>query len=280
MSELGKINTLQVSRIGPYSTFLDGQDLGEVMLLREKTARKHTVGDQLEVFVYVDSDDTLVASSTLPTISGGQVGCLEVVSLTRDGAFLDWGLRADLFVPRTEQMGEMSVGSRCVVIALVDRVNQRMIGSSRLFQHLSEENQQQFDAGETVELLICQRTDMGFKAVINGTHLGMLYNSEIYQNLRIGKRMKGFVKELREDGKIDLALQQPNAESRSELETKIIEHLKQNGGVSTLTDKSPPEKIYQIFAVSKKAYKHAIGGLYKSRQISLSKEQIALIKTD
>ncbi len=279
MIELGKINHLQVNRIGPYSTFLDGQNLGEVMLLKEKPARRHNIGDELEVFVYVDSDDTVVASSVLPSLVSGQVACLEVVALTRDGAFLDWGLRDDLFVPRTEQMGEMAVGKRVVVIALVDRVNQRMIGSARLFKHVSEENEHQYHAGEKVELLICQRTDMGFKAVINGTHLGMLYNSEIFRSLRVGTRTQGFVKELRADKKIDLILQKPSVEARSQLESKILAPLKKNGGVSTLTDKSPPEEIYQSNSVSKKAYKHALGALYRSRLILVAKDKITMVET-
>ena len=187
-------------------------------------------------------------------------------------------MRSDLFVPRTEQMGEMGVGKRCVVIALLDSVNQRMIGSTRLFMHLSEENTGTFVAGEEVELIVCQRTDLGFKAVVNGSHLGVLYSGEIFQSLPIGSRLKGFIKALRPDKKIDLILQKPSAEVRNQLEGKILEHLKQHNGVSSITDKSPPEEIYKTFACSKKAYKHAIGSLYRSRLIALNKERIALVE--
>lgn len=275
--KLGQIQTLQVSRVGPYSAYLDGGELGEAMLQKEKPARTYAVGEEVEAFVYIDSDDTLVASTQHPDIVAGQIGCLEVVALTRDGAFLDWGMRSDLFVPRSEQMGDMAVGKRCVTLAMLDRTNHRIIGSTKLFKHLAEENHEDFEAGDEVELIICQRTELGFKAVINGTHLGVLYSGEVFQPLQIGMHTKAFVKDLRDDKKIDLILQKPSAEARSLLESKILEHLKQNGGQSTLTDKSPPEDIYNTFAVSKKAYKHAIGGLYRSRLIQLSKEQITLI---
>lgn len=278
--KLGQIQTLRVSRVGPYSAYLDGGALGEAMLQKEKPARTYAVGDEVKVFVYIDSDDTLVASTQHPDIVAGQIGCLEVVALTRDGAFLDWGMRSDLFVPRSEQMGDMAVGKSCVTLALLDHTNQRMIGSTKLFKHLAEENNEVFDAGEEVELIICQHTELGFKAVINGTHLGVLYSGEVFQTLQIGMHSKGFVKDLRDDKKIDLILQKPSAEARSQLESKILEHLKQNGGQSTLTDKSPPEDIYNTFAVSKKAYKHAIGGLYRSRLIQLSKEQVTLINAN
>ncbi len=278
MSTLGQINTLRVNRIGPYGSYLDGKELGEIMLIREMPARQYEVGDELEVFVYIDLDDTIVASTPHPSILAGEVGCLEVVALTHNGAFLDWGMRSDLFVPRTEQMGEMGVGKRCVVIALLDSVNQRMIGSTRLFMHLSEENTGTFVADQEVELLVCQRTDLGFKAVVNGSHLGVLYSGEIFQSLPIGSRLKGFIKALRPDKKIDLILQKPSAEVRNQLEGKILEHLKQHSGVSSITDKSPPEEIYKTFACSKKAYKHAIGSLYRSRLITLNKERIALVK--
>lgn len=276
MSILGQISTLRVSRIGPYCSYLDGGELGEVMLVKESPPRPCAEGDELEVFVYVDSDDTVVASTTLPSVLAGEVACLEVVALTDSGAFLDWGMRSDLFVPRSEQMGEMGVGKRCVVIAQLDQTNQRMIASARLFRHLSEDNTDTFRTDQEVELMVCQRTDLGFKAVINGTHLGVLYSGEVFQSLSIGSRLKGFVKAPRPDKKIDLILQRPSAEARNQLENEILEHLKQHSGVSKLTDKSPPEEIYKTFSCSKKAYKHAIGSLYRSRLITLSKERIAL----
>lgn len=278
MADLGKVNELRVSRISPYSVYLDGGDLGEVMLLKDPATKTAAVDDLLNAFVYIDTDDTLVASTILPDVQAGQCASLQVVALTDSGAFLDWGLKSDLFLPRSEQMGETSVGSRCVVVALVDDNNHRMIASSRLYQHLPEEHDDDFEADEKVTLIISQRTDLGYRAVINGTHLGMLYHDEIFKPLKVGDMQGAYIKALREDGKIDLILQRPGIEARSEIETKILDHLKKNKGVSHLTDKSPPAEIYRTFGISKKAYKHAIGGLYRSRLILLSKEEIRLVE--
>lgn len=277
MAQLGKINELEVCRKSPYSTFLDGGELGEVMLLRETAHKQSQVGDTLRVFVYMDTDDTLVATTQIPDIVAGQCGSLTVVAKTDNGAFLDWGLKADLFLPRSEQAGETTVGRACVVLALVDDSNQRMIATSRLYNHLTEENNRTFVADQAVDLIICQHTDLGYRAVINGSHLGMLYHNEIFKTLSVGDRTRGYVKALRDDDKIDLVLQKPSVEARSQIENQILDHLKKNNGVSQLTDKSPPAEIYQTYGISKKAYKHAIGALYKGRLIKLTKEQISLL---
>ena len=276
MAQLGKVNQLSVSRISPYSTYLDGGDLGEVMLLKDSATLGLEVGGTVSVFVYLDTDETLVGSTTIPTLVEGQCGCLTVVAQTDSGAFLDWGMKSDLFLPRSEQMGDSSVGSQCVVVALLDENNSRMIASSRLYKYLPEVSDGAFTAQQQVELIISQRTDIGYRAVVNGSHLGMLYHDEIFNTLKVGDSHSGFIKAIREDGKIDLILQRPGKEARSELESKILQHLKQNNGVSGLTDKSPPPEIYRTFGVSKKAYKQAIGALYKSRLITLSKAQITL----
>lgn len=278
--KLGQIHTLTVCRVGPYNAFLSGGSLGEITLLKERPERRYAVGDQVEAFVYVDMDDTVVASTQLPEIVAGEIGCLEVVALTRDGAFLDWGLRSDLFVPRSEQMGEMAVGKRCVVLAMLDKTNQRMIASAKLFKHLEEINRKDFVQGQEVDLLVCQRTELGYKAVIDGSHLGMLYDNEIYRKLRVGTRVRGFVKAPRADKKIDLELQRVSAAARDSLEEHILEHLRQRGGQSPLTDKSPPAEIQAAFGVSKRAYKHALGALYKRREIELSKSEIRLAGDD
>lgn len=277
MPQLGKLNELSVCRISPYSTFLDAGRFGEAMLLRDPAHPKYEPGEKLTVFLYIDTDDTLVATTQVPAIAAGQCGSLNVVALTASGAFLDWGLKADLFLPRSEQMGDTSVGSSCVVVAVVDEENQRMIASSRLYNYLAEENNQTFTADQPVELIISQRTDLGYRAVINGSHLGMLYHNEIFKPLVVGDQHKGFVKALREDDKIDLILQKPGVQARSEIENRILDNLKKNNGVSRLTDKSPPAEIYKTYGISKKAYKHAIGALYKGRLILLSKEQISLV---
>ena len=281
MISLGKMNRLKVSRIGAYDTYLDGGDLGEVLLAKEPSVgkspdSKRQTGEELDVFVYIDADETVMATTIRPKVLAEQCAAMTVTGLSDSGAYLDWGLTADLFVPRSEQMGEMTIGSRCVAYAMVDRQSQRMIASTRLYKYLSDENKQDFSAGQQVELLICQQTDLGFKAVIDGRFIGLLYNNEIFSRLNVGDSCTGFIKSEREDNKIDLILQKPGAQARSEIELQILDYLKRHGGELTLTDKSPPEKIYKQFGVSKKVYKNALGGLYRNRMIVISKEKVTL----
>lgn len=276
MIKLGDTNRLSISRIGAYDIYLDGGDLGEV-LLTDSAVESPVVGDKLEVFVYIDADDTLIGTTATPKITAGQCAALSVVALTNNGAFLNWGLKSDLFVPRSEQLGEMSVGSRCVAYAMLDETSERMIASTRLYKYLEDENDHVFKKNQRVDLLISQKTDLGYKAVVNGTHLGVLYSSEVFGDIQIGDSVRGYIKAPREDGKIDLILQQPGASARTDAEIKVLDYLKKHNGESTLTDKSPPEQIYKTFGISKKVFKNAIGGLYKNRLVVLSKEKITLV---
>lgn len=276
MIKLGHINRLAISRIGAYDIYLNGGDSGEI-LLTDSDVEEPEVGDVLEVFVYIDADDTLIGTTTIPRIEAGTCATLSVVALTNNGAFLNWGLKSDLFVPRSEQLGEMSVGTRCVAYAMLDKTSDRMIASTRLYKYLEDENDGAFKKDQRVDLLICQKTDLGYKAVVNGTHLGVLYSGEIFSDIQIGDAVRGFIKGPREDKKIDLILQPSGAGARTDAEIKILDYLKKHGGESRLTDKSPPEEIYKTFGISKKVFKNAVGGLYKNRLVLLSKEKITLV---
>ena len=276
MVELGNMNRLQVARVGAYDTYLDGGALGEVLLLDKSQAEPASEGDQLDVFVCIDIDDTVVATTKRPHALVGECASLKVVNLSKSGAYLDWGLKSDLFVPRSEQLGEMAIGSTCVAYVMLDKTSQRMIASTRLYKYLKDENQSDFKDGQKVELLISQKTDLGYKAVINGTHLGLLYANEVFTELKPGDGCDGYINGIRVDLKIDLKLQKNARTERSELESRILTHLQSQGGESTLTDKSPPEAIYKTYAVSKKAYKNALGGLYRGRLIVLAKDKITL----
>ena len=284
MISLGKMNRLKVSRTGAYDTYLDGGDLGEVMLAKNKLAEPKSdsdrqIGETLNVFVYIDADETVMATTIRPHVLAEECAVLTVAGLSDSGAYLDWGLTSDLFVPRSEQMGEMAIGSRCVAYAMVDQQSQRMIASTRLYKYLSDENDQNFSSGQQVELLICQQTDLGFKAVIDGSFIGLLYNNQIFTKLRVGDSCTGFIKPERADKKIDLALQKIGVQARSEIELKILDYLKRHDGELTLTDKSPPDAIYKQFGVSKKVYKNALGGLYRNRMIVISKEKVTLAES-
>ena len=277
MVALGRMNRITVSRIGAYDTYLEGGVLGEILLHKQPDqSGSFAVGDLVDVFVYIDVDDTVIATTTRPRVLAAECASLTVVNLSHSGAYLDWGLQSDLFVPRSEQLGEMSVGSTCVAYAMLDKTSQRMIASTKLYKYLEDEHRGEFTSGQKVKLLICQETDLGFKAVVDGSHLGLLYRNEIFTELKIGDKCDGYVKALRDDLKLDLHLQKNSRDVRSELESRILSHLESHAGQSELTDKSPPEAIYKTFGVSKKAYKNALGGLYRSRLILIRKDKITL----
>lgn len=277
MAEMGQPGSLKVVRKTSLGCVLDGAHLGEVMLVPGGLSHELAVGDSVDVFVYRDADGTVMATTVVPAVVANQIACLEVVALTPKGAYLHWGLPFDLFVPRSEQLGEMRVGSRCVVYAMLDLNSERMIATARLHEHLSEMNQGHFEKDQQVNVLVCQKTEMGFRVVIGDTHLGMLYHNEIFSGLNIGDSLKAFVKAPRVDDKIDLSLQQPGRVKVGVVESEILKHLKACGGKSSLTDKSPPESIYKQFGVSKKVYKQALGALYKRRMIKIDKQEVTLI---
>ncbi|MBF0122265.1 MAG: GntR family transcriptional regulator [Candidatus Omnitrophica bacterium] len=207
----------------------------------------------------------------------GLFNLFEVVSVTEFGAFLSWGFAKDLFVPWAEQKRQMKVGESYIVYVYQDEKTGRLAGSSKINKFL---NARPVDLCEnqTVDLLICHQTDMGINAIVNNAFWGLLYKTEVFQTLSYGQKIKGFVKKVREDGKIDLCLQRPGYHAVGGLSGMILEHLKAQGGTSSLTDKTPPEKIYQLFGVSKKKFKMAVGLLFKERQILIEKDQIRLVQ--
>jgi predicted RNA-binding protein (virulence factor B family) len=210
-------------------------------------------------------------------ISAGECVLLRAVTVTKAGAFMDCGLERDLLVPVSQQLIPMAEGRTYIVYLYLDP-NQRLIGSTKLHKFL-DERAKNMAPGEEVDLLIVNQTDLGYKAVINGTHLGLLYQDEVFQQLKPGDKTKGYIKGIREDRKIDLGLSRQNQQSRDELTDRILTFLKASGGSSTLTDYSPPDAIYKQYRVSKGSYKKALGALYKKRLISLSKDKVTLLKT-
>lgn len=212
-----------------------------------------------------------------PGVSAGECVLLRAVTVTKAGAFMDCGLERDLLVPVSQQLIPMAEGLSYVVYLYLDP-NQRLIGSTKLHKFL-DERAKNMAPGEEVDLLIVNQTDMGYKAVINGTHLGLLYQDEVFQPLKPGDKIKGYIKGVREDRKIDLGLRPQNQQAQDELTDRILDFLQANGGNSTLTDYSPPDAIYKQYRVSKGNYKKALGALYKQRLISLSKDKVTLLKT-
>lgn len=275
--DIGKHHHLQVVKSVDFGLYLDGGDEGEILLPKRYVPEGTQVDDWLDVFVYLDSDDKIIATTETPKATVDECAYLKVVSLTRIGAFVDWGLSKDLLVPYKEQSAPMKEGRSYVVYLYVDSSG-RIAASSKLSRHLDEYSTH-FTAGEEVDLMISGKSDLGYKAIINGTHLGLIYQGEVFQPLKFGQTLKGYIKAIREDKKIDLSLQPPGKtrEQLDDLATQILLHLEENGGQSSLTDKSPPDEIYKTFKVSKGNYKKALGRLYKLKRILIEKHQITLL---
>ena len=206
----------------------------------------------------------------------GECALLKAVTVTKTGAFMDCGLERDLLVPISQQLTPMVEGQSYVVYLFLDP-QQNVIGTTKLHNFL-DERAKNMAPGEEVDLLIVNESEMGYKAVINGTHLGLLYKDEVFRTLRPGDKTRGFIKTIRDDRKIDLSLQKQNQQTRDDLSNRILAFLEANGGSSDLTDYSPPEAIYKQYGVSKKNYKKALGKLYKERRIDLAKDRITLLK--
>ncbi|HEY5139385.1 MAG TPA: S1-like domain-containing RNA-binding protein, partial [Methylococcales bacterium] len=233
------------------------------------------LGDTLEVFVYVDSEGHLAATTKMPLTQVDEIAWLKVVSLNYVGAFLDWGLPKDLLVPFSEQHHEMEVGRSYLVKVFLDDKN-RIAATTKIDRFISDESVD-FEAGQKVSLIIAEQTELGFKAIVNNTHWGLLYQNELFQPLRKGQKLDGYIKKIRDDQKIDLSLHHPGYGKVVSLTDHILIKLKENDGVLMLSDKSPPEAIYAAFGVSKKVFKQAIGALYKKKLITLDKSGIRLV---
>jgi predicted RNA-binding protein (virulence factor B family) len=276
MAFLGHYNKLRIIKRADIGVFLDGDQYGDILLPRKYAPESMRIGDEVEVFLYNDSEDRVIATTLKPKAQVGECAYLKVISTNRFGAFLDWGLPKDLLVPHSEQQKPMQQGYSYTVYLFVDEETQRIAASTKLEQHLSIDVSG-FKPQQEVDLLIYGQSDLGFKAVVNGTHLGQLFSGETFQPLHFGEQLKGFIRQVRVDGKIDLMLQLPSELTRDNLSDTIIEHLRQNDGISTFTDKSPPDDIYRAFGVSKASYKKALGQLYKQRRITIEKHQITLL---
>jgi len=275
MLNIGKINQLNVVKIQGADVYLDNGTSGKVLLADKKMSANCQVGDALAVFVYVDSEGHLAATTKMPLAQVDDIAWLKVVSLNYVGAFLDWGLPKDLLVPFSEQHHEMEVGKSYLVKVFLDDKN-RIAATTKIDRFITDESVD-FEAGQKVSLIIADKTELGVKAIVNNTHWGMLYQNELFQPVKRGQKLDGYIKQIREDHKIDLILHQPGYGKVVSLTDNILIKLKENDGVLMLSDKSPPEAIYATFGVSKKVFKQAIGALYKKKLISLDKNGINLI---
>lgn len=277
MAELGKINQLQVIKRVDFGVFLEGDTLGEILLPGSEVPDDIDVGDSLEVFVYLDSNDLPIATTTMPLAQVGQCAHLKVVDVNEIGAFVDWGLPKDLLVPFAEQFRPMELGRSYVVYLYLDPASDRIVGSRRLNRFVPDSSPY-FKEQQQVELLICGRTDLGYKAIVDQSVIGLLFESDAIKPVHYGQTLTGYIKRVRSDNKLDLCLQLVSREALDGLAKRILSFIESEEGQITLTDKSSPEAITAQFGVSKSSYKKALGKLYQKRLIVIEKHQITLVK--
>ncbi|OPZ95683.1 MAG: hypothetical protein BWY72_02008 [Bacteroidetes bacterium ADurb.Bin416] len=273
MAILGKINPLKVVKQVDFGLYLDGGSDGEILLPKRYVPEGVEIGDTLPVFIYNDSEDRIIATTEKPLALVGEFAFLEVVEVSGPGAFLEWGLMKQLFVPFREQREPMVVGRSYPVFVYVDFESHRITASSKLARFI-DTSRPELNDGDEVDLMVYQRTDLGWKAIVNQQYSGVLYENEVFQPLSIGQTLKGYIKQVRPDDKIDLMLQKPGFEKVDDFSKELYERLKGAGGFLAVTDKSPSELIYNLFGVSKKTFKKAVGDLYKKRLIVLEETGI------
>ncbi len=276
MAQIGKYNSLRVVKEVDFGVYLDGEKDGEILMPIRYVPKDCKVGDYVDVFLYLDSEDRPVATTEKPFVQVGEFAMLRVISVNKIGTFLDWGIMKDLLVPFREQKVTMVENRSYLVYIYVDEESQRIVASAKLGKFL-DKVAPEYAVGEEVDLVIESETDLGYKAIINNQHWGILYENEVFEQLAKGLKIKGYIKKIRTDNKIDLSLHPLGYEKVDPLTQMILDELKKAGGSIAVSDKSDAEEVYRIFGISKKSFKQAIGALYKRRIISISPEGIKLI---
>jgi len=276
MISIGHIVELEVVKAVDFGFYLDAEDLGEVLLPNKNAPDDLSVGDTVDVFLYLDSEGRPVATNKAPKVQVGEFAYLKVVDTSAVGAFLDWGLDKDVLVPFAEQHLPMEVGHSYLVHIFIG-LDGRIIASSKIDKFLDDEKPHDFKPQQKVDLIIANSTELGYKAIINHSHWGVLYENDVFQRLSFGQYKKGFIKYVRPDGKIDLSLQ-GGQETRDKYAKIILNYLHKQNGFAPVHDKSDPKLIADLFGMSKGAFKKAIGGLYKQRVISIEKDGIRLLE--
>jgi predicted RNA-binding protein (virulence factor B family) len=276
MISIGQIYELEVVKVVEFGFYLDAKNLGEVLLPNRTAPDDLVVGDTIEVFLYLDSEGRPVATNQEPKAVVGEFAYLKVVDTTGVGAFIDLGLDKDVLVPFAEQHRPMEVGHSYLVYIFIG-LDGRITASSKIDKFIDDDKPHDFKPQQKVNLIIGNSTDLGYKAIVDHSHWGVLYKNEVHQRLSFGQYIKGFIKHVRPDGKIDLSLQ-GGQETRDKYARIILNHLKKQNGFAAVHDKSDPELISDLFGMSKGAFKKAIGGLYKQKLISIEKDGIRLLQ--
>lgn len=275
MITTGTFNKLKVTRSVAAGIYVDAGQYGELMIPGWDVTAKVNDGDMVEVFLFIDAQRKVVATMRKPLAMPGDTALLRVAEIVDGGALLEWGVPRKLFVPQSEQAQKMVKGYSYVVYIRFDQKTHLMIGSTKLEKYLAT-SPEDLEINQEVDLLVCDQSDLGYRAVINNRSLGFIYSNDIYQAIKVGDKIKGYIKNIREDGKVDLYLQKPGYEKIVDLGSQIVEKLRQNGGFLAVTDYSPPELISELFGISKKNYKKAVGGLYRQGIVIIEEDGIRL----
>lgn len=273
--KLGDFNRLTIVKEVDFGLYLDGGEEGEILLPQRYVPQNCSIGDQIDVFIYLDQDERLVATTEIPLAKVGDFAFLKCSWVNEYGAFLDWGLMKDLFCPFREQKRHMEIGQSYIVYVYMDDESYRIVASAKI-EHFFSDRVAEYHQGDEVDLLVWQKTDLGFKVIIDNQYPGLAYEDQIFKRIFTGDRMKGYIQNVREDGKIDVTLQQMGRKQTENFSESLLEYLKNNNGFCDLGDKSDAEDIKRRFQVSKKTYKKAIGDLYRKRLIVIEEGGIRL----
>jgi predicted RNA-binding protein (virulence factor B family) len=274
--KVGEYNTLRVARAFDFGMYL-GEDKDVVLLPKRFVPHGVEVGDMLKVFVYHDSENRLIATTQQPIGIVGDIVNLQAVSVTNQGAFMDWGLMKDLFVPKSKQLMGMRVGGYYIVKIYLDEQTGRVAATEKIEPFLSNEHLTVKEL-EPVDLLVYRRTDIGYTVIINNQHTGVLHFNDIFQEIGVGDRLKGYVKNIREENKIDIGVGKVGYQRVEDEAGKVLRLLQENDGYLPYNDKSDPEEIYSFFGMSKKTFKMTTGNLYKSKKIIFTQTGIKLVE--
>lgn len=275
--ELGRYNRLRIVKEVEFGLYLDGGADGEILLPTRYVPANAQIDEYIEVFIYLDMEERLIATTLVPLAQVGEFAYLEVAWVNEYGAFLHWGLMKDLFVPFREQKQKMEKGKKYMVYVHIDEESYRIMATAKIEKYFSKEFPD-YKKGEEVNIQIWQRTELGYKAIIENKFLGMIYNNEIFQPVHTGIKTKAYIKQVRPDAKIDLLLQKEGIQHAVDFSATLLGYITEHGGFIPFHDKTDSEVIYETFSVSKKTFKKAVGDLYKKRQILIEADGIRLVK--
>ncbi|MFQ6371730.1 S1 RNA-binding domain-containing protein [Shewanella sp. YIC-542] len=275
MAELGKYSTLEVIKLVDFGVYLNAGALGQVLLPKKYVPQGCQLGDQVTVFVYLDSDDTPIATTQKPLAQVGECAYLKTVATGPYGAFLDWGLDKDLLLPFAEQRKPAEEGRSYLVYVHLNHADERIVASAKIDKFI-DKTPPRYQEGQEVNLIIAGTSDLGYKAVVEHRHWGVIYQNDVFRKLRFGQKLKGYIKRVRPDNKLDITLQKGDRQELDRQAQQVMHKLQQAGGYLPLGDKTAPEVIYAELAMSKKAFKKSIGGLFKAGKISIDDDGIRL----